>query len=61
MQKAQIKLIDPNGYTVPGTVITDYQPFMPGLQAHLLKDIAPVDAAQYGHQVAGYTVQITDL
>lgn len=61
MKKAQIKLIDPTGRTVPGTVITDYRPFMPGLRAHLLKDIAPADAAQWGHQVTGYTTPITDL
>ncbi|MFJ2202434.1 hypothetical protein [Streptomyces violaceusniger] len=48
-----LRLIDPNGYTVPGTVNSRVPAANEAkVRAHLLTDVAPAHAAE--HAYAGY-------
>ncbi|MGW5690283.1 hypothetical protein ACWEWX_04730 [Streptomyces asiaticus] len=49
----ELRLIDPNGYTVPGTVNTGVPTANEAkVRDHLLNDVAPAHAAD--HDYAGY-------
>ncbi|MEW1754141.1 hypothetical protein [Streptomyces angustmyceticus] len=55
----ELRLIDPNGYTVPGTVHTDYPAAMEGELRARLRDVAEREAAQwadFGYRAADYQV-----
>lgn len=55
-----IRLIDPNGYTVPGTVNTNVPEVnAPQVRDHLINDVAPQHAAEwadFGYDVRDYRV-----
>lgn len=56
----ELRLIDPDGYTVPGTVHTGFPAAMEGeLRAHL-RTVAEHEAAQwadFGHRAADYRIE----
>lgn len=50
----ELRLVDPNGYTVPGTVNSGVPTVNEAkVRDHLLNDVAPVHAAE--HAYAGYS------
>lgn len=57
-----LRLIDSDGYTVPGTVQTNVPDAnVDKVRAHLLNDIAPVEAAllaDFGHRASSYRVAL---
>lgn len=57
-----LRLVDPDGYTVPGTVHTDVPDTNEPKVRAILQDAAVADAAQwadFGHQPAAYRI-VTD-
>jgi hypothetical protein len=55
----ELRLIDPDGYTVPGTVITASEGTVADITEQLLNDVAPAHAAQwaeFGYDARNYRV-----
>jgi hypothetical protein len=55
----ELRLIDPNGYTVPDTVITASEGTVADITAQLLTEVAPAHAAQwaeFGYDARNYRV-----
>jgi len=58
----ELRLIDPNGYTVPGTVLTVTADQEAATRAYLLGEVATQDAdywAQYGHTYSVRQYRVT--
>lgn len=53
----ELRLIDPNGYTVPGTVHTNYPAASEPELRQSLREIAERDAAEWGHHAAEYRIE----
>ena len=57
-----LRLVDPDGYTVPGTVNSNVPTANEAkVRDHLLNDVAPVHAAQwadFGYRAADYRIQL---
>jgi hypothetical protein len=55
----EMRLVDPDGYTVPGTAQTVPDTDMPAVRQRLLTEVAPRHAAQwadFGYQPDAYRV-----
>jgi hypothetical protein len=55
----ELRLIDPDGYTVPDTVITASEGTVADITAHLLTEVAPAHAAEwaeFGYDARNYRV-----
>lgn len=55
----ELRLLDPHGYTVPGTITTVSDGAADEIRAQLLTDVAPVHAAQwadFGYHAGDYRV-----
>lgn len=55
----ELRLLDPDGYTVPGAVMDVTDDEAPGAEQLLLTVYAPVDADREGQDVRHYRVQST--
>ncbi|BCK74082.1 hypothetical protein Srufu_080350 (plasmid) [Streptomyces libani subsp. rufus] len=53
----ELRLIDPYGYTVPGTVHTNYPAHAEPDLRQQLREIAERDAAEWGHHTADYRIE----
>ncbi|MER8002977.1 hypothetical protein [Streptomyces sp. NPDC095613] len=55
----ELRLIDPDGYTVPDTILTVSDATVAEVREHLLREVAPAHAAQwadFGYKASDYRI-----